>query len=102
MGEKTHTSESTQTERTNEKVDLRKFRKRITTLEEKQEIMQNRIKLKDQELRDKMQKISDLQNDKDNTIIKKKTKVNSIGYPIDDPYGLAEAWWKIFTKPKDK
>ncbi len=49
-----------------------------------------------------MQKISDLQNDKDNTIIKKKTKVNSIGYPIDDPYGLAEAWWKIFTKPKDK
>ena len=27
-----------------------------------------------------------------------KNKLNCIGYPHDDPYGLAEAWWKIFTK----
>ena len=36
--------------------------------------------------------------------IKKETKpkLNSIGYPHDDPYGLVEAWWKIFTKPTEK
>ena len=28
-----------------------------------------------------------------------KNKVNHLGYPHDDPYGLSEAWWKIFTKP---
>ena len=49
-----------------------------------------------------MQKVSDKQNERDNVIIKKKTKVNSIGYPDNDPYGLAEAWWKIFTKPEKK
>ena len=26
-------------------------------------------------------------------------KTNHLGYPHDDPYGLAEEWWKIFTKP---
>ena len=26
-------------------------------------------------------------------------KLNNIGYPHDDPYGLSEAFWKIFTKP---
>ena len=26
-------------------------------------------------------------------------KVNHLGYPHDDPYGLSEAFWKIFTKP---
>ena len=31
--------------------------------------------------------------------IRPKTKLNHLGYPHDDPYGLAEAWWKIFTKP---
>ena len=29
-----------------------------------------------------------------------KNKLNCIGYPHDDPYGLAEAWWKIFPKPE--
>ena len=33
-------------------------------------------------------------------LLKKKTKLNSIGFPFNDPYGLSEAWWKIFTKPK--
>ena len=33
-------------------------------------------------------------------VLKKKTKLNSIGFPLNDPYGLSEAWWKIFTKPK--
>ena len=27
------------------------------------------------------------------------SKVNHLPYPHDDPYGLSEAWWKIFTKP---
>ena len=30
----------------------------------------------------------------------KKVKLNCIGYPEDDPYGLAAAFWTIFTKPK--
>ena len=29
-----------------------------------------------------------------------KNKLNCIGFPYNDPYGLAEAWWKIFTKPE--
>ena len=29
-------------------------------------------------------------------------ELNCIGFPHDDPYGLAEAWWKIFTKPEVK
>ena len=33
---------------------------------------------------------------------KKDDGLNCIGYPHDDPYGLVEAWWKIFTKPTDK
>ena len=101
MGE-TNTKPSDEIKRKDEKVDLRKHRKRITTPEEKQEIMETRKKIKDQELREKMQRISDQQNDRDNGIIKKKTKVNNIGYQDNDPYGLAEAWWIIFTKPKDK
>ena len=32
----------------------------------------------------------------------KEKELNSIGFPPDDPYGLAEAWWKIFTKPEVK
>ena len=34
--------------------------------------------------------------------LKKEKELNCIGYPHDDPYGLAEAWWKIFTKPVKK
>ena len=33
---------------------------------------------------------------------KKDAGLNCIGYPHDDPYGLVEAWWKIFTKPTNK
>ena len=33
-------------------------------------------------------------------VSKKEDGLNCIGYPHDDPYGLVEAWWKIFTKPK--
>jgi hypothetical protein len=59
MGETTHTSKSTQTERTDEKVDLRKHRKRITTPEEIKEIHENRKKYREEDLRAKMQRISD-------------------------------------------
>ena len=31
-----------------------------------------------------------------------KKKLNHLGYPHDDPYGLIAAWWKIFTKPENK
>tara|TARA_R110002020_G_scaffold318535_1_gene534199 strand:+ start:205 stop:435 length:231 start_codon:yes stop_codon:yes gene_type:complete len=34
-------------------------------------------------------------------ITKPKVKLNCIGYPEDDPYGLAAAFWKIFTKPTE-
>jgi len=33
---------------------------------------------------------------------KKKVKLNCIGYPENDPYGLAAAFWTIFTKPMEK
>ena len=98
MGEKTHTSKGEQTSGTDEKVDLRKHRKRITTDEEKIFIMETREKYKQQDLKEKMKKISD--NQKNDPVLKKKTKLNSIGFPFNDPYGLSEAWWKIFTKPK--
>ncbi len=103
MEKKTHTSKGDEIKRTDEKVDLRKHRKRITTDEEKLEIMANREKYKEESLRDKMQKITKAQKKEDYTdeeTSKKKTKLNSIGYPHNDPYGLSEAWWKIFTKPK--
>ena len=58
MGEKTHTSEGEPISRTDEKVDLRKFRKRITTQEEIQEIHDNRKKYKEEDLRTKMERIS--------------------------------------------
>ena len=60
--------------------------------------METREKYKQEDLSKKMQKISDEQ--KNDVVIKKKTKLNSIGFPHNDPYGLSEAWWKIFTKPK--
>ena len=59
MVQKTHSSESDATQRENEKVDLRKFRKRLTTPEEIKEIHDNRKKYKEEDLRAKMQRISD-------------------------------------------
>ena len=35
-----------------------------------------------------------------NVVSIKMSKLNCIGFPHDDPYGLSEAFWKIFTKPK--
>ena len=32
---------------------------------------------------------------------KPKVKLNCIGYPEDDPYGLIAAFWTIFTKPTE-
>ena len=58
MGEKTHTSEGEQTSGTDEKVDLRKHRKRLTTPEEIQEIHDNRKKYKEEDLKQKMERIS--------------------------------------------
>ena len=58
MGKTTHTSEGIQTERTDEKVDLRKHRKRITTPEEIKEIHDNRKKYREEDLRSKMARIS--------------------------------------------
>ena len=34
-------------------------------------------------------------------IAKPKVKLNCIGYPEDDPYGLVAAFWTIFTKPTE-
>ena len=58
--------------------------------------METREKYKQEDLSKKMQRISDEQ--KNDPVLKKKTKLNSIGFPNNDPYGLSEAWWKIFTK----
>ena len=63
MGEKTHTSKGDEIKRTDEKVDLRKFRKRITTPEEIQEIHQNRKQYKEEDLRTKMERISKQQKE---------------------------------------
>ena len=60
--------------------------------------METRKKYEQEDLKDKMQKITKGQKREDDDIIKKKTKLNSIGFPFNDPYGLSEAWWKIFTK----
>ena len=58
MGKETYTSESREISETNEKVDLRKHKKRITTYEEKQFILETRKKYKDNDLRSKMAKVS--------------------------------------------
>ena len=55
----TNTKPSNEVKREDEKVDLRKFRKRITTPEEIKEIHDNRKKYKEEDLRAKMQRISD-------------------------------------------
>jgi hypothetical protein len=58
MGKETHTSEGKQTSGTDEKVDLRKHRKRLTTAEEIKEIHDNRKKYREEDLKAKMQRIS--------------------------------------------
>ena len=58
MGEKTHTSESREIGKENERVDLRKHRKRITTLEEKRYILEMRNKYKEEDLKQKMKRIT--------------------------------------------
>ena len=32
---------------------------------------------------------------------KPKVQLNNLGYPVNDPYGLAAAFWTIFTKPTE-
>ena len=93
-----------------EKTMNQKKVKRITTDEEYAEILSNRKKMEHQELKEKMAKISKQQkgdsNDflsylkKDDTKDKNTKELNCIGFPHNDPYGLSEAFWKIFTKPK--
>ena len=58
MGKETYTSESREIGKENERVDLRKHKKRITTYEEKQYILETRKKYKDNDLRSKMLKVS--------------------------------------------
>ena len=58
MGKETYTSESREIGKQNERVDLRKHKKRITTYEEKQFILETRKKYKDNDLRSKMARVS--------------------------------------------
>ena len=53
------TKQSQEFNEENQKVDMRKFKKRLTTTEEIQEIHDNRKKYKEEDLRAKMQRISD-------------------------------------------
>jgi hypothetical protein len=53
-----NTKPSDEVKREDEKVDLRKFRKRITTPEEIKEIHDNRKKYREEDLRSKMERIS--------------------------------------------
>ena len=59
MVQETHSSKSYASQRENEKIDLRKCRKRITTYEEKTYINEMRKKYQEDDLRTKMKKISD-------------------------------------------
>ena len=52
------TEQSNSTYEEDEKVDLRKHRKRITTPEEKQYILDMRKKYKEEDLKEKMERIS--------------------------------------------
>ena len=58
MGKETYTSESREIGKENEKVDLRKHKKRITTFEEKTYVNEMRKKYQHDDLRTKMMKIS--------------------------------------------
>ena len=79
---------------------------RITTQEEKDYIKETREKYKRGELRDKMEKVSKEQKGEGEDFLsylqedENKSELNSIGFTHNDPYGLSEAFWKIFTKPK--
>ena len=53
-----NTKPSDEVKREDEKVDLRKFRKRLTTPEEIKEIHDNRKKYREEDLRSKMARIS--------------------------------------------
>jgi|TARA_R100001530_G_scaffold25972_1_gene20916 hypothetical protein len=64
-----------------DKKEIKKV-KRITTFAEKQYIIETRKKYQRGELKDRMEKAPE----------ERKRK--------NDPYGLSEAFWKIFTKPK--
>jgi hypothetical protein len=56
---KTDTKQSHETQREDERIDLRKCRKRITTYEEKQFILETRKKYQHEDLSAKMKRISD-------------------------------------------
>ena len=58
MGKETYTSESREIGKENERVDLRKHKKRITTFEEKTYVNEMRKKYQHDDLRTKMMKIS--------------------------------------------
>tara|TARA_R100000315_G_scaffold5588_1_gene1918 strand:- start:594 stop:797 length:204 start_codon:yes stop_codon:yes gene_type:complete len=58
MGEETYTSESREASEENERIDLRKCKKRITTFEEKTYVNEMRRKYQHDDLREKMAKIS--------------------------------------------
>ena len=58
MAQKTYTSEGKEISEPHERVDLRKHKKRITTYEEKQFILETRKKYTDNDLRSKMAKVS--------------------------------------------
>ena len=58
MVQETYSKKSNETSGQNEKVDLRKHKKRITTYEEKQFILETRKKYSDDDLRSKMANIS--------------------------------------------
>ena len=79
---------------------------RITTDEEYAEILSNRKKMEHQDLKERMAKVSERQKGDGDDFLsylqedENKSELNSIGFPHNDPYGLSEAFWKIFTKPK--
>ena len=50
----------------------------------------------------KIKKLQSGRKKEEKKVSKKDAGFNAIGFPHDDPYGLAEAWWKIFTKPTEK
>ena len=80
--------------------------KRITTDEEYAEILSNRKKMEHQDLKERMAKVSKEQKGEGEDFLsylqedENKSELNCIGFPHNDPYGLGEAFWKIFTKPK--
>tara|TARA_R100000734_G_C3207308_1_gene23832 strand:- start:275 stop:490 length:216 start_codon:yes stop_codon:yes gene_type:complete len=58
MGKETYSSESREIGKKNERIDLRKCKKRITTFEEKTYVNEMRKKYQHDDLRTKMMKIS--------------------------------------------